>query len=262
VGVPFRAATMSSAFDLCAVAAALDPHLAGANGWRELFNSHYAAYFPPLADNVNVNLASQRGEQHIRRVLKNLCWFEHQLLQEHVAAAAAPAAAAAAAAPPAAEDPMEEDDVVVIDQSAGALAASLKAKLAQLTRKHASAPAVAASPAPKQPPRSPWLDEVDRFIGNYLIPKQFTDDGAPRDPLVMWAHLRGEFPLLSRVAQRIFSVAATSAEAERVFSTAGLIATYDRASLKPETLCALVFLARVLRAREADAARRAARAAQ
>jgi hypothetical protein len=44
-----------------------------------------------------------------------------------------------------------------------------------------------------------------------------------------------------------------------VFSTAGLIATEDRANLNPETLCALVFLARVMRARDTDATRRAQR---
>jgi hypothetical protein len=198
-----------------------------------------------------------------------LCWFEQLLLDEEAAAvAAAPAAAAAAAsaaavAPPASaadslsNDAMEED---TLDMSEGALAESLKAKLTRLTRRLPAAAAPAASPAPKQPTqqRSRWLTEVDRFFDSFVIPKQFSDDSAPRNPLVMWAQLRGEFPLLSRVAQRIFSVAATSADAERVFSTAGLVATDDRASLQPETLCALVFLARVMRARDADAMRREA----
>jgi hypothetical protein len=106
----------------------------------------------------------------------------------------------------------------------------------------------------------PWAAEVERFFGDaFVLPAAFVGDAAPRDPLLLWAYLRSEFPLLSRVAQRIFSVAATSAEAERIFSLAGLIATADRSSLKPETLQKLVFLSRTLKYRAVDDELRAAR---
>lgn len=255
-GVPFADATLRTAFDLGAVAASLDPHFAeAATGWRALFNGAYAVWFPAVPGHLPTDVREKPATFHIRRLLKNLCWFEYQLLQEHAGAAVA-AAAPAAAAPAAAEDDAMEEDV--IELSDGALYDGLKAKMARYTRSFAPV-RTAPAPAPAQPRvSSPWSVEVDRFLDSFVIPKQFTEDGAPLDPLEMWAELRGEFPLLSRVAQRVFGVAATSAEAERVFSTAGLVATDDRSSLKPEKLCALVFLARTLRTRAVDAKRRAA----
>jgi hypothetical protein len=257
--VPFPNATLRTAFDLCAVAVALDPHFA--NNWRPLFNRIYAAHFPVPQHEA---LADKRAESHIKRILKNLCWFEHQLLHGDVATHAAaspsddnddgPSAAATDG-----DDEMDED--IVLDQSTASALADLQAQLSHLTRtRPTSAPP--AAPAAKRQVRAPWLAEVDRFFDAFTIPKQFTDSNAPRDPLVMWARLRSDFPLLSRVAERVLSVAATSAEAERVFSSAGLIATPDRANLKPETLRMLVFLSRTLRARAADEERRATRVPQ
>jgi hypothetical protein len=244
------------------VATVLDPHFA--SDWRVLFNEHYGSLFPESGA-----LPDQRGEVHIKRVLKNLCFFEHQVM---TAAADAPAAAAPAAAAAAdvemhgvegGGDDLEMD--VVLDQPVAQLGRSLRLKLNSLKKRPAPAPGLTPPPAvahaKQNAPVQPWMEEVDRFFTHYIIPKRFTSETAPRDPLYMWVKLYGEFPLLARVAQRIFSCTATSADAERVFSLAGLIATSGRASLKPERLMQLVFLSLTLRYRYEDVQRRAERRA-
>jgi hypothetical protein len=248
--------TLRSAFDLCAVATALDPHFA--SDWRVLFNDHFSASFP---DPPAAGFDEKRGEAHVKRLLKNLCYFEHQVLAAAAAAPAPPAAAAAANAPAAAADDAEMD--IVVEQPVNQFGSSLRTKLKSLK----SRPSVAAGPAPpaavpnakQNAPVQPWMAEVDRFFDEFLIHQRFTSDSAPRDPLFMWLKIHGQFPLLARVAVRVFSCAATSADAERVFSRAGLIATPERASLKPSTLLQLVFLSLTLKGRYNDAQRRANR---
>lgn len=64
------------------------------------------------------------------------------------------------------------------------------------------------------------------------------------DPLAWWRDNQLRFPLLSKIARKYMCICATSAPAERVFSTAGSIITHLRSSLKPEKVNMLVFLAR------------------
>ena len=52
------------------------------------------------------------------------------------------------------------------------------------------------------------------------------------------------YPRVSNVAKLLLSVPATSMPSERVFSSGGLIASQQRASIKPSNLDAIVFLNR------------------
>ena len=64
------------------------------------------------------------------------------------------------------------------------------------------------------------------------------------DPLQWWAINGDRFPELAVLARQIFTVPATSAPAERVFSTSGLVVDPKRASMSTEMVDALVFLHR------------------
>ena len=57
-----------------------------------------------------------------------------------------------------------------------------------------------------------------------------------------WKVKEKEFPSLSRLVKQIFSVPATSAPIERVFSQGGKILTPLRSRLKPKNLETLIFL--------------------
>ena len=78
-------------------------------------------------------------------------------------------------------------------------------------------------------------------------------------PAVLLVASSAQFPLLSRVAFRVFSVTAASAEPERVFSGSGRIVTAERSTLTPQKVKKLVFLSHNARARDSDGERRAAR---
>ena len=66
------------------------------------------------------------------------------------------------------------------------------------------------------------------------------------DPLQWWKVQSPRFPALCKLAQSYFSVCATSSPSERLFKTAGNIVTTQRASLKPDNVNMLVFLAKNL----------------
>ena len=66
------------------------------------------------------------------------------------------------------------------------------------------------------------------------------------DPLQWWKVQSSRFPALCKLAQSYFSVCATSSPSERLFKTAGNIVTTHRASLKPNNVDMLVFLAKNL----------------
>ena len=66
------------------------------------------------------------------------------------------------------------------------------------------------------------------------------------DPLQWWKKHEDMFPNLKNLAIKYLCVPATSSPSERVFSTSGNIVTCQRASLKPETVDRLVFLAQNL----------------
>ena len=66
------------------------------------------------------------------------------------------------------------------------------------------------------------------------------------DPLQWWKVQSHSYPILSKFAKKYLAVCATSAASERLFSTSGKIVSPLRASLKPEKVDMLVFLAKNL----------------
>lgn len=63
------------------------------------------------------------------------------------------------------------------------------------------------------------------------------------DPLEWWKIHEGNFLRVSQLARKYLCIPATSAPSERVFSTGGNIVTCQRATLKPDKVDKLVFLA-------------------
>ncbi|KAL2081911.1 hypothetical protein ACEWY4_021729 [Coilia grayii] len=66
------------------------------------------------------------------------------------------------------------------------------------------------------------------------------------DPLQWWREHEVAYPALSSLARKYLCVPATSSPSERIFSCSGNIVTCQRASLKPDTVDRLVFLAKNL----------------
>ena len=62
------------------------------------------------------------------------------------------------------------------------------------------------------------------------------------DPLKWWSTKIDKYHYLCQVAQRLLCIPATSASAERAFSSAGLTIAADRCNLLPELADELVFL--------------------
>ena len=60
--------------------------------------------------------------------------------------------------------------------------------------------------------------------------------------LVWWKTNQERFPVIANVARQLLCVPATSVPSERIFSTAGLIVSNLRSSLKPENTDMLIFL--------------------
>lgn len=80
------------------------------------------------------------------------------------------------------------------------------------------------------------LHEVERYLKE---PKC----GKNANPLHWWRDHESQFPTVSQVARQLLCTPATSTPSERVFSTAGNIASVKRSMLKPQNLNALIFLA-------------------
>ncbi|XP_060786971.1 E3 SUMO-protein ligase ZBED1-like [Neoarius graeffei] len=69
---------------------------------------------------------------------------------------------------------------------------------------------------------------------------------AEKDPMIWWRDAKAIYPRLSKLARKYLCIPATSSSSERVFSTSGNIVTCLRASLKPDHVNRLVFLAKNL----------------
>ena len=70
----------------------------------------------------------------------------------------------------------------------------------------------------------------------------YLQDGLPCDnPLSFWKLKEHEYPILVQIAKKLFSVPATSAPVERVFSQAGKILTPLRSRLLPKNFKTLTF---------------------
>lgn len=86
-------------------------------------------------------------------------------------------------------------------------------------------------------------EAIESELSSYLQSASVESD---RDPLQWWKEHEDIFPALSHLAKKYLCVPATSSPSERVFSCSGNIVTCHRASLKPEAVDRLVFLAQNL----------------
>lgn len=86
-------------------------------------------------------------------------------------------------------------------------------------------------------------ETVEHELSSYLQSVCIESDA---DPLKWWKEHEVAFPALSNLAKKYLSVPATSSPSERVFSCSGNIVTCHRASLKPDNVDRLIFLAQNL----------------
>ncbi|XP_063746041.1 E3 SUMO-protein ligase ZBED1-like [Eleginops maclovinus] len=99
---------------------------------------------------------------------------------------------------------------------------------------------------PKKTPAPSSLSKADRIrteLATYLLISEISEDA---DPLQWWKKHEENFPRLCKLARKYLSIPATSAPSERLFSVGGGVVTCHRASLKPDAVDRLVFLAKNL----------------
>ncbi|XP_032432377.1 zinc finger BED domain-containing protein 1-like [Xiphophorus hellerii] len=89
----------------------------------------------------------------------------------------------------------------------------------------------------------PKREQADAELTKFL---QEDAIDASCDPLMWWCDNQRRYPLMANLAKKYMCICATSTSSERMFSTAGNIATPERSCLKPHKLNMLVFLARNL----------------
>lgn len=63
-----------------------------------------------------------------------------------------------------------------------------------------------------------------------------------QDPLIIWEDMKNVYPNLFKLAEKVFTIPATSVPSERLFSKAGATATLNRNRLSPKMLGKLLFL--------------------
>ncbi|XP_076841981.1 E3 SUMO-protein ligase ZBED1-like [Brachyhypopomus gauderio] len=85
------------------------------------------------------------------------------------------------------------------------------------------------------------VEKIETELATYLLTPEVDPD---IDPLEWWKRHEPNFPRLGHLAKKYLSIQATSAPSERVFSVGGGIVTCHRASLKPELVDRLIFLAK------------------
>lgn len=96
-----------------------------------------------------------------------------------------------------------------------------------------------ATPSSVFSPRESIQNELSSYIQSVCLDSK-------ADPLQWWQEHEVAYPALSRLAHKYLCVPATSSPSERIFSCSGNIVTCQRASLKPDTVDRLVFLAQNL----------------
>uniref|UniRef100_M3ZUA0 HAT C-terminal dimerisation domain-containing protein n=1 Tax=Xiphophorus maculatus TaxID=8083 RepID=M3ZUA0_XIPMA len=85
----------------------------------------------------------------------------------------------------------------------------------------------------------PKREQADAELTKFL---QEDAIDASCDPLMWWCDNQRRYPLMANLAKKYMCICATSTSSERMFSTAGNIATPERSCLKPHKLNMLVFL--------------------
>ncbi|XP_076836729.1 E3 SUMO-protein ligase ZBED1-like [Brachyhypopomus gauderio] len=86
-------------------------------------------------------------------------------------------------------------------------------------------------------------EAIESELSSYLLSVCVESDA---NPLKWWKEHAVTYPALSCLAKKYLCVPATSSPSERIFSCSGNIVTCHRASLKPDTVDRLVFLAQNL----------------
>ena len=66
--------------------------------------------------------------------------------------------------------------------------------------------------------------------------------GTIEDPLIWWKDNASKFTFLNRLARKMLCIPASSVPSERIFSTAGLILSKQRAGLSPDIADKFIFL--------------------
>jgi hypothetical protein len=92
----------------------------------------------------------------------------------------------------------------------------------------------------------PLSSSSTRFLAIHEY-ENFRKDKKPEDDqctIKWWKANQSKFPNMSILARKYLSIPATSTPSERVFSAAGIICTKLRASLAPENIDMLIFLAK------------------
>lgn len=96
--------------------------------------------------------------------------------------------------------------------------------------------------ADKQPDELSKAERVELELDDYLSSSFATVSGSS-DPLKWWKANSSRFPTLAKLALRYLAMNATSVASERLFSISGHIVNKKRASMKPDTVNRMVFLA-------------------
>ncbi|CAF3643806.1 unnamed protein product [Rotaria sp. Silwood1] len=73
------------------------------------------------------------------------------------------------------------------------------------------------------------FDELDQYLIMKIDKSLIT-----YNPLDFWRYHAKQFPLLSKLAKRIYSISATSCNVEHQFSSAGLVINQGRTNINPE----------------------------
>ena len=94
----------------------------------------------------------------------------------------------------------------------------------------------------KQQRRLPYPQKIGDELTLYLEAELETDDDLVSFQYWLRPAVRAEYPSLARMAIDMLSIPAISAEAERVFSSAGFILNSRRRRLREETLEAMLCL--------------------
>ncbi|CAF1375258.1 unnamed protein product [Rotaria sordida] len=89
---------------------------------------------------------------------------------------------------------------------------------------------------------NPTIDELDKYL------KMSIDDQyRVSNPLIFWQHHQDKLSYLTKLAQRLYSIPATSSCVERQFSASGLLINERRSSLSPDTIQNVLFVRSIQR---------------
>lgn len=205
---------IASAFDVAVLVAVLDPRTSK----MLLSELQHSKLLPAVRGSVHANPVMP----YILALIRNAAAMGAP------AAVAAPVTPAAAGEAPVTGDTREDDEEILAE---GSLDPS-----DYWRRKRRRATPLVQEGSIEEQARQFLAEDIEAMY------EQMTSD-----PLEYWKVQSKRWPALASVAAQYLPVMASSAEAERNFSTAGDIVTAQRASLKPERVDQLLFLAKNIR---------------